>query len=110
MKEEIFFGPQIKQLLEDHDFSTKLNAIENVCRNFLRKEKAGNYSDTVQKLISSYRAMGCNMSLKLHFLHSHLGFFLKTWDPSPINMAKLPSRHFQNGRELQWKMESKCVG
>jgi hypothetical protein len=42
-KEGIFVGPQIKQLLEDHDFSTKLNATErraweafkNICRNFL---------------------------------------------------------------------------
>jgi hypothetical protein len=47
MREGIFVGPQIKQLLEDHDFSTKLNAtdrraweaLENICRNFLGKEK-----------------------------------------------------------------------
>ena len=44
MKKGIFIGPQIKQLFEDHDFSTKLNAterraceaFENVCRNYLR--------------------------------------------------------------------------
>jgi hypothetical protein len=28
VKEGILFGPQIKQLLEDHDISTKLNAKE----------------------------------------------------------------------------------
>jgi hypothetical protein len=28
MKEGIFVGPEIKQLFEDHDLSTKLNAAE----------------------------------------------------------------------------------
>jgi hypothetical protein len=47
LTEAIFFGPEIKQLFEDHDFSTKLNAternaweaFENVCRNFLGNKK-----------------------------------------------------------------------
>ena len=46
MKEEIFVGPQIKQLLEDQGFSIKLNAaerrawkaFENICRSFLGNE------------------------------------------------------------------------
>ena len=51
MKEGIFVGPQITQLFEDQDFSTKLNytdkrawmAFENVCRNFPGKEKSGKF-------------------------------------------------------------------
>jgi hypothetical protein len=50
MKEGIFVGYQIKQLFEDHDFSTKSNstelraweASENVWRNFINHEKADN--------------------------------------------------------------------
>jgi hypothetical protein len=69
MKDGIFVGPQIKQLFEDHDFSTKLKATErraweaseNVCGTFLGNEKAENYSDIVQDLISSYSAVGCHM-------------------------------------------------
>ena len=34
-----------------------------------------NYSEIVQELISSYNAMGCNVSFKLYFLHFHLDFF-----------------------------------
>ena len=76
MKVAIFLGPHIKQLLEDHDISTKLNgterraweAFENVCRNFLGNGKAENYSEIVHELISSYSAMGCNVSLKVHVL------------------------------------------
>jgi hypothetical protein len=65
-----------------------LKAFQNVCRNFLGNEKTENYSDIVQGLISSYSAMGYNMSLKLNFLHSHSEFFLKTWEPSPMNVVK----------------------
>jgi hypothetical protein len=79
MKVGIFFGPQITQISEDEGFSTKSNstgkrvwqAFENYCRNFLGNEKAENYSEIVQELIPSYSVAGCNMSLKLLFLHSH---------------------------------------
>ena len=82
-KDGIFVGPQITQIFKDQDISTKLNstnrrgwkAFEKVCSNFTGNEKAENYSETVQKLISSHSAVGCNMSLKLHFLHSLLNFF-----------------------------------
>jgi hypothetical protein len=44
-----------------------------MCRNSLGSEKEENYSEIM--LISSYSAVGCNMSLILHFLHHHLDFF-----------------------------------
>jgi len=66
MKEGIFVGPKIKQLFEDHDFSTKFNAkerrhwkaLETVCRNSLGNKKAENYSENVHELISLYSATG----------------------------------------------------
>jgi hypothetical protein len=105
-KEGIFLGPQIKQLFEDGDFSTKLNAaesiawdsFENVCRTFLGNERAENYSDIVQELISSYSAMGCNMSLTLDFLHFHLDYF-------PVNMEAFSDEHGENSIRTfpKWK-------
>ena len=85
MKDGIFTDPHITQLFEDQDFIIKLNsrdrkgwkAFENVCRNFLGNTTAENCSETVQELISSHSAMGCNMLMKLHFLHSLLDFFLE---------------------------------
>ena len=79
MQEGIFVGPQIKQIFEDQAFSTKLNAterraggtFENVCRDFLGRKKAENYSENVQDLISLYSAIGCTTLLKLHSLLSH---------------------------------------
>jgi hypothetical protein len=114
IKEGIFVGPRIKQLFENHDISTKLNAterrarkaFENVWRTFLGNEKADNYSDIVQELISSYSA--CNMSLKLHFMHSHLNFFFSE------NMGAISDKHgktfirtfpkwtMKNGVQVYW--------
>jgi len=47
-----------------------------LCKNFLGNHKEANYQDVVQDLLTSYKAMGCNMSPKIHFLESHLDFFL----------------------------------
>jgi hypothetical protein len=45
--------------------------------------KAGNYRDIVADLVISYKAMGCNMSLKVHFLDSQINFFPKNlWSVS----------------------------
>ncbi|GBM36973.1 hypothetical protein AVEN_153921-1 [Araneus ventricosus] len=44
-------------------------AFKNLYVNFL-----GNDYDYVEELLSPYKAMRCNMSLKVHFLHSHLNF------------------------------------
>ena len=82
IKEGIFTGPQTTQLFEDQDFSAKLNStgrrdwetFVNICRNFPGNVKVENYSKIVQELISPYSAMGCNMSLKLHFLQSYFDF------------------------------------
>jgi hypothetical protein len=60
MKKVIFIDLQITQLCKDQGFSTILNsterrawkAFENVCRNFLSNEKAENYSEIGQGLIS----------------------------------------------------------
>ena len=46
-----------------------------VVSNFLGNHKAENYCELVQQLLSSFKALGCNMSVRVHFLHSHLCYF-----------------------------------
>ncbi|UYV73797.1 hypothetical protein LAZ67_11000938 [Cordylochernes scorpioides] len=83
IKVGIFIGPQIRELLQDRNFQNSFNEVEaaawnsfrNVCKNFLGSVKVENYRDIVNDLLLSYKALGCNMSLKIHFLHSHLDFF-----------------------------------
>ena len=37
--------------------------------------KSNSYQEGVAELLAAYKEMGCRMSLKMHFLHSHLDFF-----------------------------------
>ena len=49
-------------------------AFRGVVNEFLENKKDPNYKELVKKLIKSYQNMGCLMSVKLHFLCSHLDF------------------------------------
>jgi hypothetical protein len=61
-------------------------SFKRICKNFLGNQKAAKYKDVVQEPLTSYKAMGCNMSLKIHFLESHLEFF-------PENLGKVSDEH-----------------
>jgi len=50
--------------------------------------KAEKCSDVAADLVQSYKAMGCNMSLKVHFLDCHLDFF-------PENITAVSNEHGQ---------------
>ena len=83
IKDGLFIGPQIRELLQDKQFGEDLNETETnawlsfkrICKDFLVNHKAANYHDVLQDLLTSYKTMGCNMSLKIDFLESHLDFF-----------------------------------
>ena len=83
LKEGIFVGPQIRRILDDTKFENLLtevekaawNSFKSVVKNFLGNKKSDNYKEIVENLLQNYERMGVNMSLKIHFLHSHLDFF-----------------------------------
>ena len=62
----------MKSLLERKRLPGKVS--EKVV-NFLGNQKSDNYVEIVDNLLDRYKELGCNMSLKIHFLHSHLDFF-----------------------------------
>ena len=45
-----------------------------VIKGFLGNRGAQNNENLVNNLLQSYQKLGCNMSIKIHFLHSHLDF------------------------------------
>jgi hypothetical protein len=47
-------------------------AFKNITKNFLGNHKAVNYHEIMSGLLTAYKAVGCNMSLKVHFLDPHL--------------------------------------
>ncbi|RUS71032.1 hypothetical protein EGW08_021203 [Elysia chlorotica] len=83
LKAGIFDGPQIRKLIKDTSFvrsikSAEKNAWESfvsVVREFLGNRRSENYKELVQNMLEKYCALGCNMSIKVHFLHSHLDRF-----------------------------------
>ena len=83
MKEGIFVGPQIRKVFEDLEFEKTINTLELrawhafkwICSNFLGNVKSNLYHEGVAELLAAYKEMGCRMSLKMLFLHSHLDFF-----------------------------------
>ena len=48
--------------------------------NILGNTRTKNCTEIVQKLLESYNVLGCNMSIKVHFLPSHLSNFLENLD------------------------------
>ena len=83
LKAGIFDGPQIRKLMNDANFCNFINPAElsawnaftNVVKFFLGKTKAPNYNELVETLLTSLQQLGTNMSITLHFLHSHLTRF-----------------------------------
>jgi hypothetical protein len=83
IKEGIFVGLQIRELIKYEQYEEELSevgkaawqAFKNVTKSFLGNHKAENYHEIVNDLMTAYKCMGRNMSLKVHFLDSHLDFF-----------------------------------
>jgi hypothetical protein len=51
------------------------NAFIEVVKKFLGNVKDHHYKEIVEDMLEKLRVLGCNKSLKFHFLHSHLGYF-----------------------------------
>ncbi|UYV70377.1 hypothetical protein LAZ67_7002785 [Cordylochernes scorpioides] len=62
--------------------------------------KVENYRDIVNDLLLSFKALGCNMSLKIHFLHSHLDFF-------PDNLGAVSDEHGERFHQAISSMEKR---
>jgi hypothetical protein len=54
---------------------TAWQAFRDVVTKFLGNTKYPDYTSIVNKVLDAFKDLGCNMSLKLHFLHSHLEYF-----------------------------------
>ena len=83
LKASVFDSPQIRQLINDEDFINSMSepeecawrAFVDVVRNFFGNRKADDYEELVSRLLGSYQQLGSNMSIKVHFLFSHLDKF-----------------------------------
>ncbi|KAJ4437622.1 hypothetical protein ANN_17767 [Periplaneta americana] len=109
LKEGVFSGPQIREIMKDSHLESLLEgkeraawiAFKEVVLNFVGNRRSENYEELVQNLLLAYETMGCNTSLKIHFLHSHLDFF-------PENCGDFSDEH---DKKFQlWKKDTKDSG
>jgi hypothetical protein len=107
----IFMGPQIRDLIKDEYFDTLLqgdekaawNSFKFVVKGFLRNRRAQNYEEHLNNLLQSYQKLGCNMSLRIHFLHSNLNFF-------PENCGAVSDEHGERFHQDVSSMEKRYQG
>ena len=101
----------IRSVINDTSFQSKLNEMEleawtsfvEVVKIFLGNHKAENHSQLIQNMLKSYEKMGCRMSLKMHFLHSHLDFF-------PANLGAVSDEHGERFHQQISVMENRYQG
>ncbi|QQP51420.1 Uncharacterized protein FKW44_012777, partial [Caligus rogercresseyi] len=83
VKAGIFNGPQIRKLIKDTEFQNSMNTLEcaawksfvQVVNNFLGNTKAANHARLISTMIEAFQKLGCLMSIKMHFLFSHMEKF-----------------------------------
>lgn len=111
IKEGVFVGPQIRQVIKDDIFKEQLDDLEKpawesfikITENFLGNHRSNDYKTIVKELLENYKALGCNMSLKIHFLHSHLDFF-------PPNLGAVSDEHGERFHQDIFTIEKRYQG
>lgn len=90
----VFVGPDIRKLMIDTGFEQYLTepekrawrGVRDVVNSFLGNYRSPFYREMIKEMLDAYHALKVNMSLKVHFMHSHLDFF-------PENMGDVSDEH-----------------
>lgn len=111
VKGGIFTGPQVRKMLKSVQLENVMSDVEKVAwcafrdivNGFLGNNKDPNYKQLIAKLLDSYKNLGCRMSLKVHFLHSHLDFFRE-------NLGNVSEEHGERFHQDIAAMEKRYQG
>lgn len=111
LKAGIFDGPQIRRLIKDENFDSYMTDIEKnawnefvwTVQNFLGNKKDENFAEHIELMLSHFQQLGCNMSIKVHFLHSHLHRF-------PENLGDLSEEQGERFHQDIRTMEERYQG
>ena len=107
----IFDGRQIRTLIRDPAFVLHMTVVEStawcsyvsVVKEFLEKTNAGCYQDIVKQMLTIFQALGARMSIKIHYLFSHLGRF-------PENLGEVSEEQGKRFHEAIKNMEMRYQG
>jgi hypothetical protein len=83
LKAGIFDGPQIRELLKNPNFDESMEdnerkawiSFKSIITNFLGNHRSPDYERVVDELLQNFQALGARMSIKMHYLSSHLDYF-----------------------------------
>ena len=109
LKVGIFDSPQICQLIRDPEFENSMNEVELeawkafvlVVKNFLGNNKVRNYAELVTNMLNAFRNLGCNISIKMHYLFSHMDWFPENLGSmSDEQGGEIPSGHKRDGDQV----------
>ena len=112
LKTGIFDGPQIRQLIRDPEFENSMNEVKLeawkafvlVVKNFFGNNKDRNYAQLVNNMLPAFRNLGCDMSVKMHYLFSHMDRF-------PENLVskndELGERFHQDLKEMETRYQGR---
>ena len=112
LKAGIFDGPQIRKLMNDPNFTASMTEKEFaawisftvVVKNFLGNNKvANNYIQIVEDMLSKFQSLGAKMSIKIHYLFSHLDRF-------PENLGELSEEQGERFHQDIKVMEERYQG
>ena len=78
-------------------------AFKAIFHGFLGNSKSEDYVGLVQELLVSYNKLNCRMSLKIHFLHSHLDAF-------PVNLGDVSDEQGERFHQEIKEMERRYHG
>lgn len=107
----IFVGPQIRKALNSDEFIALLTddeqkawtSFEAVVNGFLGNFKDPNYKKIIDDMLQNYETIGARLSLKMHFLKSHIDFF-------PENLGAESDEHGERFHQDISDMEDRFNG
>ena len=67
-----------------------------VVSKFLGNTKDSDYQNIVENILACFEALGCRMSLKVHFLHAHVDYFSQNLS----DMNEKHDEHFHHGIKI----------
>lgn len=111
IRQGVFDGPQIRELLKDDEFNMHLakkeldayKAFIAVVEGFLGNHRAKNAKKLVDNLLKKYEEVGARMSLKIHFLKSHFNTF-------PDNLGQFSDEQGERFHQDMRVMEQRFSG
>jgi len=94
----------------DNPWKNAWRSFTAVFEDFLGCYEAPNYYDLSKQLLKSYEKLGCNMSVKVHFIHSHVNYFPENVEAMIEEQGESFHHHIKTIEKIAGMLEYEHVG